>query len=111
MEPQIDLEETIIPLEQSPWMLLAENLVVLAIFVGVFILFKYTKRPGRLGMLTGISIYLLLSLAIIPIMNNGFNYSGISSYFILLWPNMIVASIIVSVIGFLRFAWSFKNEN
>jgi len=113
MESQIDLDEITIPLEQSYWLLFAENLVMLPIFIGVILLFKYTKRPGRIMMLVGVIIYLLLSLAIMPIMGNGFNYTytGVSAYFILLWPNIILASIIVSVIGFLRFSWSFKNES
>lgn len=110
METQAIIEDTIISLEQNYWLLIAESLVPLAIFIAVVILFKYTKRPGRLMMLIGMSVYLLLSLAFILIMKNEFNYYSASAYFILLWPNVLLASIIVSVLGFLRFSWSFKNE-
>ena len=111
MDNLIESEDISIPLEQNYWLLIAENLFVLAILVGVIMLYIYTKRSGTLMMLIGVTTYLILSIAIFPLLIKEFALSGFLSHFILFWPNLIIASLMVSCIGFLRFSWSFKDES
>lgn len=111
MNDQINMDEIILPLEPSYTWLVMENLSVLVVFVGTILLFKYSKRPGTLAMMIGVAAYLILGLALIPFMKSEAITTGIYSQFIVLWPNLALASVIASCIGFLRFSWSFKNEN
>ena len=111
MNDQINLDEIILPLEPSYTWLLVENLFALVVFVGTILLFKYSKRPGTLAMMVGVAGYLILGLAIIPFMKSATVTTGLYSQFIVLWPNLALASVITSCIGFLRFSWSFKNES
>jgi len=111
MSDQLDMDEIVLQLEPSYTWLLMENLSVLVIFLGTILLYKYSKRPGTLAMMVGVAVYLALSLAIIPFMKSEVVTTGIYSQFVVLWPNLALATVIASCVGFLRFSWSFKNES
>jgi len=110
MEPTLNLDETIIPLEPSMFWLFTEYVSLLAVLIGVILLFKYTKRPGVLMMLVGVIVYSLCILFAEYLFRQESINEGLTGHLILLWPNLHIASVLTAGIGFLRFSVSFIDE-
>ena len=111
MEAQLNLAETIIPLEPSVLWLFTEYVSLLAIFIGAVLLFRHTKRPGVLMMLVGAVVYSLCILTAQFLFGSEASNEGFYTYLILFWPNIHIASVLTGCIGFLRFSVSFINES
>jgi len=87
--------------------------VIAMLLPALFIIFRYSRRPGRIMMFFGYLIGTLTYLPILALFYSGEQESidGISSWLLLYLPTASAMFGIVACVGFLIFSLSFRNES
>jgi uncharacterized membrane protein YozB (DUF420 family) len=110
MEENLSLEESLPAMMPSPFALVAEYASLIALLIGVVLLFRKANQPGTLMMLVGVSVYFLCTLLTELMFLYESSFENAMFVFVTYWPSLYLASILVGCIGFLRFAVSYRKE-
>lgn len=110
MEENLNIEESIPVMMPSPFAVVAEYASLIALLIGVIILFRRTNQPGTLMMLVGVAVYFLCTLLAEFMFIYESSFENAMFVFVTYWPSLYLASILVGCIGFLRFAVSYQKE-
>lgn len=102
-----------IPTQMDYSGLVFELVGIALLLPALFIIFKYSQRPGRIMMFFG---YLFSTLSYLPVAALFYSegqegFDGVSSWLILYLPTASLMFGLVACVGFLMFALSFKNES
>ncbi len=91
--------------------LITELLAALMLAAGVVMIFLLTQRPGRVMMLSGLLCYVLLAIPFLYFEMTGVQHLSAATKKLLLYiPLALSVSFFVIAWGFVKFAWSFRQN-